>query len=96
MTDDFVAAHGWIADKTARALTEPLAPHRRNGRKSPRFWTRGLQSHGLAVDVFRVKNAERIQIVRQVLDGWPPAGPIEPEAPRLNATATRSERCHAS
>jgi len=25
VTDDFVAAHGWTADKTAKALMEPLA-----------------------------------------------------------------------
>jgi len=25
VTDDFVAAHGWTPDKTAKALMEPLA-----------------------------------------------------------------------
>ena len=32
---------------------------------------------GLAAEVFRVKNAEVIRAVRQVLDGRPPPGPID-------------------
>jgi len=77
VTDDFVAAHGWTADKTAKALMEPLARIGVMVERARGFGHGGFQSHGLAAEVFRVKNAEVIRIVRQVLDGRPPAGPID-------------------
>jgi len=76
VTDDFVAAHGWTPDKTAKALMEPLARMGVMVERSRGFGQGGFQSHGLAPDVFRVKNAEVIRIVRQVLDGSPSARPI--------------------
>ena len=76
MTDDFVAAHGWTPDKTAKALMEPLARIGVMVERARGFGQGGFQSHGLAPDVFRVKNAEVIRIVRQVLDGSPSARPI--------------------
>ena len=77
VTDDFVAAHGWTADKTAKALMEPLARVGVLVERTRGFALGGFQSPGLPPDVFRVKKAEVIQIVRKVLDGRPPAGPID-------------------
>jgi len=77
VTDDFVAAHGWTPDKTAKALMEPLARIGVMVERARGFGQGGLQSHGLAPDVFRVKNAEVIRIVRQVLDGPPSARAID-------------------
>ncbi len=77
MTDDFVAAHGWTPDKTAKALMEPLARIGVMVERARGFGQGGFQSHGLAPDVFRVKNAEVIRIVRQVLDGPPSARAID-------------------
>ncbi len=77
VTDDFVAAHGWTPDKTAKALMEPLARIGVMVERARGFGQGGFQSHGLAPDVFRVKNAEVIRIVRQVLDGPPSARAID-------------------
>jgi hypothetical protein len=77
VTDDFVAAHGWTPDKTAKALLEPLARVGVLVERVRGFGLGGFQSAGLPPDAFRVKKAEVIRIVGQVLDGRPPAGPIE-------------------
>jgi len=77
VTDDFVAAHGWTPDKTAKALMEPLARIGVLVERTRGFGLGGFQSPGLPLDVFRGKKAEVIRIVGQVLDGHPPAEPIE-------------------
>ena len=77
VTDDFVAAHGWIPDKTAKALTEPLGRIGVLVERVRGFGQGGFQSYGLTPDVLRVKNAEVLRIVRQVLDGRPPGGPLD-------------------
>ncbi len=77
VTDDFVAAHGWTPDKTAKALMEPLARIGVMVERARGFGQGGFQSHGLAPEVFRVKNAEVIRIVRLVLDGPPSARAID-------------------
>ena len=77
VTDDFVAAHGWAPDKTAKALVQPLARVGVLVERVRGFGLGGFQSPGLRPDAFRVKKSEVIRIVGQVLDGRPPAGPIE-------------------
>jgi hypothetical protein len=77
VTDDFVAAHGWTPDDTAKALMEPLARIGVFVERARGFGHGGFQSPGLPPESFRVKKAEVIQIVRQVLDGRPPAGSID-------------------
>jgi len=77
VTDDFVAAHGWTPDKTAKALVQPLARVGVVVERVRGFGLGGFQSPGLRPDAFRVKKSEVIRIVGQVLDGRPPAGPIE-------------------
>ena len=77
VTDDFVAAHGWTPDKTAKALMEPLARVGVLVERTRGFGLGGFQSPGLPPDAFRVKKAEVIRIVAQIVDGRPPAGPID-------------------
>ena len=69
VTDDFVAAHGWTPDKVARALKEPLAHIGVLVERVRRLGDGGFQSPGLAVNAFRAKKAEVIQIVTQVICG---------------------------
>ncbi len=76
VTDDFVAAHGWTPDKTAKALMEPLARIGVLVERTRGFGLGGFQSPGLPLDAFRVKKAEVIRIVGQVVDGRPPDRPI--------------------
>jgi hypothetical protein len=47
VTDDFVAAHGWSADKTAEALMEPLARIGVLVERARGFGQGGLQSPAL-------------------------------------------------
>src|SRR5262249_9193289 len=84
VTDDFVAAHGWTADKTAKALMEPLASIGVLVERVRGFGAGGFQAPGLTPDVFRMKKAEVIRIVGQVLK-W---HPLEP-TPRLSHGLTR-------
>ncbi len=88
VTDDFVAAHGWTPDETAKALMKPLARVGVLVERARGFGHGGFQSPGLPPDSFRTKKAEVIQIVRQVLDRRPPAGINRlTHAPRLNGMA---------
>lgn len=74
VTDDFVAAHGWTADKAARALKQPLANIGVLVERVRRLGDGGFQSPGLAANTFRAKKAEVLQIVTQVVGGHLPAG----------------------
>jgi hypothetical protein len=76
VTDDFVAAHGWTPDKTAKALMAPLARVGVLVERVRGFGLGGFQSPGLPPDAFRVK-AEVIRIVGRVVDGRPPDRPID-------------------
>jgi hypothetical protein len=61
VTDDFVAAHGWTPDKTAKALVQPLARELLEGARAqivdPRFshrapWLRP-EDYALRVEALR-------------------------------------------
>jgi hypothetical protein len=71
VTDDFVAAHGWTPDKTARALMEPLAVIGVVVERVRGLGPGGFQSAGLPPDAFRMKKVEAIGVVGQVLNGHP-------------------------
>jgi hypothetical protein len=71
VTDDFVAAHGWTPDRTAKALMEPLASVGVLVERVRGFGPGGFQSAGLPPDAFRMKKAQVIRIVGQVLNGHP-------------------------
>jgi hypothetical protein len=71
VTDDFVAAHGWAPDKTAQALRDPLANVGVLVERVRGFGPGGFQSPGLPPDAFRLKKAEVMRIVGQVLNGHP-------------------------
>ena len=96
VTDDFVAAHGWSADKTAEALMEPLARIGVLVERARGFGQGGFQSPALPPDAYRLKNADVIRIVRQVLAAQPSAGPIgnppgsDPSRPSPHSSATRT------
>jgi len=77
ITDDFVAVHGWTPDKTAKALIEPLARIGVLVQRVRGFGHGGFQSVGLTSEILRVKNAEVVRVVKQVLDGRPPDGPFD-------------------
>ena len=72
VTDDFVAAHGWTPDITAKALMEPLGRIGVHVVRTRGFGQGGLQSDGLRPDEFRAKHAEVGRIVSRLLTGPPP------------------------
>jgi len=76
VTDDFVAAHGWTPDATAKALAEPLARIGVLVERARGFGHGGFQSPELPLQAFNLKKADVLQIVKRVLDGGPPARPI--------------------
>ncbi len=77
VTDDFVAVHGWTPDKTARALIGPLARVGVVVQRARGFGPGGFQAPALTADVLRMKNAEVVRIVKHVLEGLQPPGPID-------------------
>jgi hypothetical protein len=77
VTDDFVAAHGWTPDITAKALTEPLGRIGVHVVRARGFGQGGLQPDGLRADEFRVKHAQVGRILSELLTGPPPGSSID-------------------
>ena len=57
VTDDFVAAHGWTPDATAKALAEPLARIGVLVERARGFGHGGFQSPELPLQAFNLKKA---------------------------------------
>ena len=72
VTDDFIAAHGWTPDGTAKALVQPLATIGVVVERVRGFGDGGFESQGLPPDAVKTKKAEVLRIVSQVLGGTLP------------------------